>query len=273
MFTFFCWWITTRINFFLSGEHFILHRSIIWEFSHPGSALHKQSSLHPPSKLLYRCLATSNLMLGLVSQPLYDAYWMPLAHEKWNLCRNLHDAFRVTGFALSLVSFCTSTAISVDRLLALLLRLIRYRQIVTLKRAYITVATFWILSGFTSLWFISDLHIAFLLTYIITASSLLISIASNIKIFRALINHRAQVQDLRQSHSNAPNIVRFKLTVNGALWVQLALVVCSVPYSVVANVIKHSKSFSSHMIVIWGSNGCFNIFRINFKSVSLLLED
>ena len=32
-------------------------------------ALHKESSLHPPSKLLYRCLATTDLLVGLVSQP------------------------------------------------------------------------------------------------------------------------------------------------------------------------------------------------------------
>ena len=34
-------------------------------------ALHKESSLHPPSKLLYRCLATTDLLVGLVTQPLY----------------------------------------------------------------------------------------------------------------------------------------------------------------------------------------------------------
>ena len=36
-------------------------------------ALHKESSLHPPSKLLYRCLATTDLLVGLVNQPLYAA--------------------------------------------------------------------------------------------------------------------------------------------------------------------------------------------------------
>ena len=30
-------------------------------------ALHKESSLHPPSKLLYRCLATTDLLVGLVT--------------------------------------------------------------------------------------------------------------------------------------------------------------------------------------------------------------
>ena len=39
-------------------------------------ALHKESSLHSPSKLLYSCLATTDLLVGLVTQPLYTTYWM-----------------------------------------------------------------------------------------------------------------------------------------------------------------------------------------------------
>ena len=44
-------------------------------------ALHKESSLHPPSKLLYRCLATTDLLVGLVTQPIYAAYWMSVVHN------------------------------------------------------------------------------------------------------------------------------------------------------------------------------------------------
>ena len=77
-------------------------------------ALNKESSLHSPSKLLYCCLATSHLLVGLVIQ---------------SLCYLL----------LFGVSMLTMAAISVDRLLALSLGL-RYRQIVTLKRIYIITA-------------------------------------------------------------------------------------------------------------------------------------
>ena len=38
-------------------------------------ALHKESSLYPLSKFLYRCL------VGLVTQPLYATYWMSVVHE------------------------------------------------------------------------------------------------------------------------------------------------------------------------------------------------
>ena len=39
-------------------------------------ALYKESSLHPPSKLLYRCLATTDLLVGLVAQPHMALRWM-----------------------------------------------------------------------------------------------------------------------------------------------------------------------------------------------------
>ena len=45
-------------------------------------ALHKESSLHPPSKLFYLCLATTYLLVGLVSQPLYATYWMSLVPKQ-----------------------------------------------------------------------------------------------------------------------------------------------------------------------------------------------
>ena len=113
-------------------------------------ALHKESSLHPPSKLLYRCLATTDLLVGLVVQPLDATYWMSVVQEQWSLCRYAFDTAYITGFALLLVSLMTMTAISVDRLLALLLGL-RYKQIVTLKRTYIIVTTFWIFALVASL--------------------------------------------------------------------------------------------------------------------------
>ena len=113
-------------------------------------ALHKKSCLHPQSKLLYRCLATTDLLVGLVAQPLDALCWMSVVQEHWSLCRYARDAASTTGRVLSLVSLMTMTAISVDRLLALMLGL-RYKQIVTLKRTYIIVTTFWVFTLVASL--------------------------------------------------------------------------------------------------------------------------
>ena len=122
-------------------------------------ALHKESSLHPPSKLLYRCLATTDLLVGLVGQPLAASSWMFSAHEHWIPCRYASTATFITSYVLCGVSLLTIAAISVDRLLALLLRL-RYRQIVTLKRTYIIVVTFWVLSSVAALCYTFDYRIS-----------------------------------------------------------------------------------------------------------------
>ena len=44
-------------------------------------ALHKKSCLHPLSKLLYRSLATTDLLVGLVAQPLNSLCWMSVVQD------------------------------------------------------------------------------------------------------------------------------------------------------------------------------------------------
>ena len=215
-------------------------------------ALHKESSLHPPSKLLYRYLATTDLCVGLVSQPLTATYWMSVVHEDWSLCRYAFDAAYITGYALCSVSLLTLTAISVDRLLALSLGL-RYRQVVTLKRTYTVVATFWFVSGVAALCYIIDHRITFWYSYIVMPSCLAISIASYTKIFHGLRNHHNQVQDHIQqqpSQPNALNMARYRKAVYSALWVQLAIVVCYLPYSVIS-VMVTLPGLNSSLFLLW----------------------
>ena len=215
-------------------------------------ALHKESSLHPPSKLLYRCLATTDLLVGLVTQPLHATYWMSLVHEHWSLCRYVRDAVFISSFALCGVSLLTLTAISVDRLLALLLG-IRYRQTVTLKRTCIMTDTFWILSVAAGSISISHTRITRWYSIIVIPLCSVISIASYTSIFRTLRHHQAQVHDHVQqqpSQTNVLNMARYRMAVNSALWVQLALVVCYVPQLIMLLVITNRKNISSHVIVI-----------------------
>ena len=202
-------------------------------------SLHKESSLHPPSKLLYRCLATTDLLVGLVAQPLYAT----LSFSNFYI----NNAVIITSHMLCGVSLLTMTAISVDRLLALLLGL-RYRQIVTLKRTYIILANFWVLSLVASLSTIFKTKIIFSYGRILIPICLVISITSYTKIFSALRHHQAHVQDHSQQQPSQPsalNVARYRKAVYSALWVQLALVVCYAPYGIVEIVL--SKTYSSHL--------------------------
>ena len=217
-------------------------------------ALHKESSLHPPSKLLYRFLAATDLLVGLVSQPLHATYWMSVVQEHWILCPYAWYGSGITGYALCSVSLLTLTAISVDRLLAMLLGL-RYKAIVTLRRMYIVLAIFWVVCLVTGLFSHLNYRIAFWYTLIGTPSCLVISIVSYTKIFRALSHHQAQVQDHAQrqpSQPNALNMARYRKAVYSALWVQLVLVVCYVPNITVGILISLSLKGLSNFIVIRG---------------------
>ena len=221
------------------------------------AALHKESSLHPPSKLLYRCLATTDLLVGLVTQPVAATYWMSLVHEHWSLCRYTRDVGYIAGFTLCGVSLFTMTAISVDRLLAMLLEL-RYKDIVTLRRTYIILAIVWVVSLVAGLFRHLDDRITAWYSLIGVSCCLVISIASYIKIFCALSHHQTQVQDHVQQQpiqANALNIARYKEAVHSALWVQLALIVCYVPQFTMQIVISLStKPFSNFFIFLGMAN-------------------
>ena len=108
-------------------------------------ALHHESSLHPPSKLLLRCLATTDLSVGLISQPLSVAFWISIVVRNWTFCRLFSILSFMASYLLGSVSLLTLTVISVERLLALMLGL-RYRQVVTCRRISVTLAFILIVS-------------------------------------------------------------------------------------------------------------------------------
>ena len=220
-------------------------------------ALNKETSLHPPSKLLYRCLATTDLLVGIVTQPLYATYWLSLVHEHWSLCPYARDAVNISSFALCSVSLLTLTAISVDRLLALLLG-IRYRTVVTLKRTRILTATFWIISVASGSFYVTHTQISVLYAIILILSCSVISIASYTKIFRTLSHYQAEVQD----QTTALNMERYRKAVSSALWVQLTLVVCYAPKLIILVVkIYRKKTYSSHVLVINGITSILTYFN------------
>ena len=140
---------------------------------------------------------------------------------------------------------------SLDRLLALLLGL-RYKQIVTLKRTYIIVTTFWVFNLVASLSELFHHRIIFWYYCLVISFCLVISVASYTKIFCTLRYHQAQVRDQQQlSQTNALNMARFRKAVYSALWVQLALVVCYAPLCTVNIVIAHTKKYSFLLFVIY----------------------
>ena len=218
------------LNIFLSITAFLGNTLIL-------VALCKETSLHPPSKLLLRSLATTDLCVGIIVQPLHVTCWISGMYEQWDICRSTFGTFIITGRTLCSVSLLTLTGISVDRLLALLLGL-RYRQVVTIKRTYVTVFAIWISSFVGSTIFLWNELLSLRYTHIVILLCLLTSIYSYTRIFLRL-RHRiqTQVQDnvTGQTNQTIPlNIARYRKTVSTALWLQLTLVLCYLPQIVVA---------------------------------------
>ena len=202
-------------------------------------ALRNVSSIHSPTKLLFRCLAVTDLCVGLICQPLYVVYFII-----GNFTLELEYLYHFFYSVLLAVSPLTSAAISVDRLLALLLGL-RYRDVVTLRRVRVVIACVWFIavSNATLLWvdfiqFSDKVYLASWWTYLaLIMVSIIISLFSYIKIFFTLRHQQAQVHGHVQPEQSSRvrsvlNIARYKKTVYSVAWIQFAMLACYGPYIV-----------------------------------------
>ena len=178
-------WISA-LNILLSVSAFFGNATVLL-------ALSKVSTLHPPSKLLFRTLAATDLCVGVISQPLTVVSLMSQVHGELHVCRYASNARFLASYVLCTVSLLTSTAINIDRLFALSLGL-RYRQFVTLKRMYAIVIFFWILSiAFTAVSFISARVMSCVRSPVVLFSCLATSGFSYAKIFILLRRNQNQV--------------------------------------------------------------------------------
>ena len=212
-------------------------------------ALQKVTSIYPPTKLLFRCLAVSDLCVGLISQPLFC---ITLTGRITDIEKNLlfySDQLNTSSsFILFAVSILTSTAISVDRLLALLLGL-RYRHVVTLRRVRAVITGIWLFSCALGGWRYSKwgIEASRIVLVVFMILCLLISISSYFKIYLCLHHNQLQVQGHGQQAQPTNgeiitlNIARYKKTVSSIAWVQLTILACYLPFSVVFMVFTHGK--------------------------------
>ena len=208
-------------------------------------ALHKVTSIYPPTKLLFRCLAVTDLGVGLITQPLFTIDLLSGITDLdiiWD-----HDVMLsitiVSTVVLSAVSILSSTAISVDRLLALMMGL-RYRHVVSLRRVRALITCVWLLSSALAAGIIFGTYkiqsIIFNVFFVFIILCILTSFISYTKIYLRLRHHQIQLQENQQqrgqplpNRKEIPlNIARYKKTVSSIAWVQFAFIICYLPFSV-----------------------------------------
>ena len=190
-------------------------------------ALRRESSLNPPSKLFLRCLAFSDLCVGLVVQPVAAVCLLSAVYHRWNLCRVTELLWYSLSEMLIVFSLATLTAISVDRLLALLLS-IRYREVVTMKRARLLVALFLLISILNSVLHHTDMATFIVYNALIWLVWLITSIYCYVRIYLVLRNYiQTQVTPQGEPNGISPlNLSRYKKTVSTAMWLFAAMILC-----------------------------------------------
>ena len=215
----------SALNIFLSVTAFLGNTLIL-------IALHKASSIYPPTKLFFRCLAVTDLCVGLIAQPFFVTMLIKIVVRFEIAATQNFSTVLLCG-----VSILTSTAISVDRLLALLLGL-RYRHVVTLRRVRAVIVCFWLMGALCgSIWFVSS-EVYRKVVLVSIPVCLVISTASYGEIFFTLRHNEVQLQGhVHQAQPNGGgiplNIARYKKTVSTIAWVQLALLACYAPEGIV----------------------------------------
>jgi len=222
-------------------------------------ALRKDSSLHPPSKLMFRCLTVTDLCVGLFSQPCYVIQLMSIINKQEKVCYTMVSLNSFTSQFFCGVSLFTLTAISVDRLVALRLGL-RYTQVwqvITLRRTRGVMIIIWILN--ISLLCLKRFWEHVLLSTVISAViyiSLALAALCYFKIYVTLRRHRIQSRDVAQQGNpnrrgmSPMNVKRYRKTVFAGLCVQLVFVACFLPYAIVV-ALAHAKGYSpSHNLAV-----------------------
>ena len=154
------------------------------------SSIWKTPSLRSPSTVFLSSLALSDLLVGLVVQPVY------IANELTN--DSLYRLRNTTAFSACAVSLFTITAISVDRVLAIHYHM-RYLNLMTANRAVLTSMTLWFLSfslSFLTFWQMSAYYFAAAVSIVLCV---FLSAFCYIRIYIIARHHLIQIQVQQQA--------------------------------------------------------------------------
>ena len=239
-------------------------------------ALQKVSSIHSPTKLLFQNQAVTDLCVGLLVQPLHASTIIMAftARVDPNTEYYVVKAYQVVNFIASGASLISPTAISIDRLLALRLGL-RYRHIVTLKRARVVVCCIWLTGLKGALLYLTlGERITFPMIVVVLIVCYGTANFCYTTIFYRLRRHQARVHD-QQGQSNGTgiqlNIKKYKSTVSSLAWVQFVLVLTLVPFIIVVVIIqitgenKDSLLLITATVTVLYSNSSLNPFLYCWK--------
>ena len=167
------------------------------------AAILRTPSLRSVPSIIFLCtLASTDLLVGLVSQPFYIA--SELYHSTGGPFSKVEDLISVS---LCAVSLATMTAISVDRLLALHYHM-TYPNLMTTKRAMYASASLWFLPVLLACLRVAWESVRSIFVVVCITICFVLSSASYIKIYFIVRHHQIQIH----AHQQAVN--SFNISVN-----------------------------------------------------------
>lgn len=204
-------------------------------------ALWKTSLLPKPLKTLLLSLAFSDLGVGLLSQPLYIAHLVE--NLRYNSPVKLHNVLYFISDIFYLSTFCSITALGVDRFVAIQMPL-RYQELVTHKRVVIVIVAVWICSAFIaglSIVFVGKWNVYFWIFFTVKSVCFVATIWTSYKVYLTLKRHNTQrnlrtEQVIRNSDMINVAITRIRKSNQTTFWIYLVFLICYLPNFLVFSV-------------------------------------
>ena len=228
------------------GQHFIIIANCVVNLALAflaitGNALvlygvWKTPSLRSPSILLLCGLASTDLCVGLIVQPLVIAGCFINLYSRFeNLKLILQKAYQTIGLFLCGTSLFIMTGISIDRLIAIV-KPLHYPSIVTssrVTRVLVAILAVNALTASTRFW---ELRVLFASTSTFTLICLSISIICQATIYKIMRRHRFQIQSQIQAfedNTTRASMANLRKSAFNVFVVFIVLVICYFPYHVV----------------------------------------
>ena len=191
-------------------------------------ALKKDSRLHPPSKLLFRSLASTDLCVGIIAQPSFVIYLIFILKNKLIFCEIIEGVTNVSGSMFTVISLCTLTGISVDRLLALQLGM-RYKHFVTVVRVRRILVLSWLLVIFSALLHFWNFGVFMGVMTVVVVLCLVTTSFCYSKIF--VIMRRRRARQIAETGKQTRHMLKYRKTVYKLLWISLIIALFYLPLS------------------------------------------
>ena len=206
------------------------------------AAILSAPSLRSPAILLLCNLAVSDLLVGVVIQPLF------IAHSFNTKTRLLTSIWLIMSYSACGISLCTMTAIAVDRFLALHYHL-RYSTMVTSFRIKTFLTAQWLTSFIFSGIYFWSLRIFFLYITIFVCLCLIISVFCYVRIFKIVRHQQKKIQCQHQAvnlpqGSTISNLLQLEKSAINSFLFFIVMVLFYTPVSTYLSLIYATKDGS-----------------------------